>query len=57
MTRRIMGGTRGRLTVVGDMQTDIAQCPPLAPRVMQCAAMQADAVIEYVLTGTVKPLL
>ncbi|MBR3880521.1 MAG: sulfur carrier protein ThiS adenylyltransferase ThiF [Mailhella sp.] len=57
MTRRIMKRPRGLLVVVGDMQTDIAQCPPLAPRVTQCAAMQADAAIEYILTGIVEPLL
>lgn len=57
MSRRIMGGTRSLLVVVGDMQSDVAQRPPLAPRVMQCAAMQADAALEYILTGTVKPLL
>lgn len=53
MTRRRMG----RLTVVGDMKTDIVRHPPLAPRVMQCAAMQADAALEWLLTGTIKDLL
>lgn len=53
MKRRCMG----RLTVVGDMKTDVATHPPLAPRVMQCAAMQADAALEWLLTGTIKELL
>ena len=52
MKRRRMGN----LVVVGDLKTDIAQCPPLAPRVMQCAAMQADAALEWLLTGTIKDL-
>lgn len=47
----------GCLTVVGDMQTDVAVRPALAPRVMQCAAMQADAALEWLLTGTIKELL
>ena len=53
MKRRRMG----LLTVVGDMKTDVAAHPPLAPRVMQCAAMQADAALEWLLTGTIKDLL
>lgn len=55
MKRRILQG--GRLVVTGDFTADVAECPPLAPRVIQCAAMQADAVLEYILTGTIKPLL
>lgn len=47
----------GRLIVVGDMKTDVAARPPLAPRVMQCAAMQADAALEWLLTGNIKDLL
>lgn len=46
-----------RLIVVGDMKTDVAARPPLAPRVMQCAAMQADAALEWLLTGNIKDLL
>ena len=53
MKRRRMG----LLTVVGDMKTDVSSLPPLAPRVMQCAAMQADAALEWLLTGTIKELL
>lgn len=53
MKRRLMGS----LIVVGDMKTDVADRPPLAPRVMQCAAMQADAALEWLLTGTIKDLL
>lgn len=39
----------GLLTVVGDFVSDIADHPPLAPRVTQAAAMMADAVVEWVL--------
>ena len=52
MRRRVMGS----LVVVGDMRSDVADRPPLAPRVMQCAAMQADAALEWLLTGTVGEL-
>ena len=40
----------GLLTVVGDFVSDIADHPPLAPRVTQAAAMMADAVVEWVLS-------
>lgn len=40
----------GLLTVVGDFASDIADHPPLAPRVTQAAAMMADAVVEWVLS-------
>ena len=53
MRRRRMGN----IVVVGDMKSDIAERPPLAPRVMQCAAMQADTALEWLLTGTIKDLL
>ena len=53
MKRRNMG----RMTVVGDFRSDVASLPPFAPRVMQCAAMQADAALEWLLTGTIKELL
>ena len=37
---------------VGDFTTAVnCQAPPLAPRVMQAAALQADAVVEKILTG------
>lgn len=52
MKRRILKG----LTVVGDFCSDIAWKPPLAPRVIQCSAMQTDAVLEWILTGTISPL-
>ena len=54
MTRRRLGSS---IIVVGDMKTDVADRPPLAPRVMQCAAMQADAALEWLLTGTIESLL
>lgn len=37
------------LVLIGDYTSDCAQYPPLAPRVMQAAALQADAVLEYIL--------
>lgn len=46
MQKKVLGT---KLVLVGDFSTDISQAPPLAPRVMQAAAMQADAVLEYVL--------
>ncbi len=52
MSRRVFRG----MTVVGDFTTDVADKPPLAPRVMQCAAMEADAALEWILTGTIKNL-
>lgn len=39
------------LVCVGDFSSDIADAPPLAPRVMQAAAMQADAVLAEILKG------
>lgn len=56
MKRRILRHAGGLIVITGDFSTDIAQAPPLAPRVIQCAAMQADAALEYILTGTVAPL-
>lgn len=46
MQKRMLGQ---KLVLVGDFSTDIATAPPLAPRVMQAAALQADAVLEYIL--------
>lgn len=40
-----------RFLCVGDFATDISSAPPLAPRVMQAAAMQADAVLVQLLQG------
>ena len=37
------------LVLVGDFVSGIDRHPPLAPRVMQAAAMQADAVLEFIL--------
>ena len=43
----------GKLIVVGDQSRAVSEvCPPLAPRVLMAAAMQADAVLEWVLGGT-----
>ncbi len=39
------------LVIVGDFSSDINNLPPLAPRVMQAAAMQADAMLTKVLNG------
>jgi len=39
-----------RLILVGDFSSAASEVlPPLAPRVMQAAAMQADAILEYIL--------
>ena len=38
-----------RLILVGDFSSAVSDVlPPLAPRVMQAAALQADAVLEYI---------
>ena len=39
----------GNLVLVGGFQSDIADAPPLAPRVTQAAALLADAVLEFIL--------
>ena len=39
----------GRLTLVGDFVSDVADAPPLAPRVTQAAAMMADVVLGWIL--------
>ena len=57
MTRRVRRMSGGLLAVVGDARSDVAQLPPLAPRVMQCASMQADAALEFILTQNIQPLL
>ncbi|WP_446424207.1 sulfur carrier protein ThiS adenylyltransferase ThiF [Mailhella sp.] len=57
MERHIMRTSRSVAAVVGDFSSDVAQLPPLAPRVVQCAAMQADAALEWLLTGKLQPLL
>lgn len=42
----------GKMVCVGDFSTEADEAnPPLAPRVIQAAAMQADAVLEYILGG------
>lgn len=50
MQRRRLGE---RLILVGDFSTSVDVQPPLAPRVMQAAAMQADAVLEHILGPSV----
>ena len=57
MGRRVMRSSGGLLCVVGDFRSDVADLPPLAPRVLQCAAMQADAALELILTENIQPLL
>jgi sulfur carrier protein ThiS adenylyltransferase len=52
MQRRVLTHQDGsaRLILVGDFSSAASEAlPPLAPRVMQAAAMQADAVLEYIL--------
>ena len=42
-----------RLVLVGDFTSAVSETlPPLAPRVIQAAAMQADAVLEHILGST-----
>ena len=52
MRRHVLTDKDGspRLILVGDFTSAVSELlPPLAPRVMQAAAMQADAVLEYIL--------
>ena len=52
MQRRVLTRKDGspRLVLVGDFTSAVSDAlPPLAPRVMQAAAMQADAVLEHIL--------
>ena len=39
----------GRLIVVGDFSTDVAEAPPLAPRVTEAAALLADTALTWIL--------
>lgn len=39
----------GQLLITGDFETDFRKAPPMAPRVVQAAAIMADAVLESVL--------
>lgn len=50
MTKRKIG----RLTLVGDFQTDLSMAPPMAPRVAQAAALMADDVLENILNSADK---
>ncbi len=43
-----------KLVLVGDFTSDIEHFPPLAPRVMQAAAMQADAILSAILNQCCK---
>ena len=47
MQKRVLGN----LVLVGDFETDILEYPPLAPRVTEAAALLADAMLEFILTG------
>jgi sulfur carrier protein ThiS adenylyltransferase len=52
MQRRVLTHMDGslRLVLVGDFTSAVSEAlPPLAPRVIQAAAMQADAVLAYLL--------
>jgi sulfur carrier protein ThiS adenylyltransferase len=52
LQRRVLTYKDGspRLVLVGDFTTAVSETlPPLAPRVIQAASMQADAVLEYIL--------
>lgn len=39
----------GNLVVVGDFRTGLESAPPVAPRVIQAAALMADCVLEHIL--------
>ena len=56
MRRRVMRSGASWLATVGDFCSDIAHAPPLAPRVTQCAAMEADAALEWLLTKNISTL-
>ena len=47
MQKRVLGN----LVLVGDFETDILEYPPLAPRVTEAAALLADAMLGFILTG------
>jgi sulfur carrier protein ThiS adenylyltransferase len=52
MQRRVLTHKDGspRFILVGDFNSAVSEgLPPLAPRVMQAASMQADAVLEHIL--------
>ena len=52
LQRRVLTHQDGspRLVLVGDFTTAVSETlPPLAPRVIQAAGMQADAVLEHIL--------
>jgi len=58
MQRRVLTHKDGapRLVLVGDFTTAVSESlPPLAPRVIQAAAMQADAVLEHILGTRERP--
>ncbi|OBQ57524.1 sulfur carrier protein ThiS adenylyltransferase ThiF [Halodesulfovibrio spirochaetisodalis] len=40
---------RDDVVLVGDFTTDIADSPPMAPKVLMAAAMQADVVLTHIL--------
>jgi len=41
-----------KIILIGDFTTDVSMEPPLAPRVVQAAAMQADAALELILSDS-----
>ncbi len=48
LQKKCMGNN---LVVVGDFLTDVKDMPPLAPRTAQAAAMQADVILEKILSS------
>ena len=42
---------RKNLIMIGDLQSDVALSPALAPRVSIAAAKQADTILEYACRG------
>jgi sulfur carrier protein ThiS adenylyltransferase len=58
LQRRVLAYKDGspRLVLVGDFTTAVSETlPPLAPRVIQAAGMQADAVLEHILGSRATP--
>ncbi len=56
MRRRVFHAEKAWFAAAGDFCSDIAQAPPLAPRVTQCASLEADIALEWILCGTISTL-
>lgn len=47
---------KNNLVMIGDLRSDICYRPALSPRVNIAAAKQADVILEYALSGSIKKL-